>query len=461
MSSPPPTPLSDDEDFHSEAVVRCMLLRAPIVTLSWRWRQVFPGLLAGGEADVLVGQLHDGRERVMRALGGMANTSAQLECLAALECYLPQLLQLLSSLESQKPKQTNLTLSFTWLGSFGGSGAPYTSKFIIYEVCMALHALGVVNYIHGVALLALGSSNLKAASNAFLKSSSFFLNLAMTTLPRWNRDNLEVKPAPCELDENMNRAFSHLARAAAQQCAISVAWRVSGSKMGVLAKLCAAVVEDAEGCLLCLKNIKNSSSPPIPVVGIHGSFLREIFSSMAFYFQARELSEGNQKVDKTGEGIALYNMSVSKLSLQGLPGTSATGSQHNPSLPGLPRSMVAPTGSIGRFLTVVNEARAEAIRDNDLIYFHTIPASADVELVKGFSVIAPSIPADIRFPIKFVDFHAAAAPISDSPTAASVLTFGPEGGDVTSSEEPRHGCTTCTFLNPRGTQRCQMCDTLL
>ena len=465
------TALLHDDEFHAEAVTRVMRLRIPIITLAWGWRSVFPGLQVGGEAELLVGRLHDGRERMTRALGGaMANnnTAAQQECLAALEAYLPNLLQLLSSLESQKPKQTNLTLSFTWLGSFAGSGAPYTSKFIIYEVCLVLHALGVVNYIHGVSLLALGSSNLKAASAVFLKSSSYFLNLAMTTLPRWNRDNLETKPAPCELDESTCMAASHLARAAAQQCAISVAMRTPGSKLGVLAKLCAAVVEEAEGCLLCLKS--NKSSPPNPVLGVHGAFLRELFGSLAFYFQGRELCEGSMKTEKFGEGIAFFNMSVSKLSLQG---SASTGGPHNPNLPGMPRTMVAPSGSIGKFLTIVGEARAAAMRDNDVIYFHTIPASCHVELLpRGFSVIAPEVPADVRGPIKFVDFHES-APIqaSNPPIAPSVLQFGSasaegdvstHGASLLNQQQPAAAaCPTCTFENPHGTPACQMCETEL
>ena len=448
------------------ALLTAMILPPP-VTSAVPWLEIFD-VDAGSEASALLGRLQSGRSAVS-ALLAPSGTSSSLDLsglIRALGLYLPEVTTLLETLDRQDAVVTKKHLQFEWSGSFAAPGAAALKcPFIIFEVCMCLQSLGFANYSQGarVLLQRIPSSldpavELKEASNAFLAAASYWQCLGRSALLRWVTRKSLKRVTP-DLDEHAALALAHMAQAAAQQCAVGMALVTGNSKPALLSKLTAAVVSEAVDCLACLGKVDTKSDRVNPEVSAHAAYLRELFSSVSLLHHARGLAEGR----KVGEAISALEQSIGKLKIQ-----SGTG-PHNPSEPGLPRSLLrGPIEfAIGQLLTVVTELRDKCTRENDLLYFQVIAPAA---LPAGITV---STPTEFKMPSagKTISFHkapldsvfsslsvsATAAAATAAPAAAPAATPSAAAPAAAPAAVATWACSACTFLNPPEGPVCEMC----
>lgn len=447
----------DHEGFHLQ-LIHIFELRLPRTVDNIMFSSIF-NVPVDSDAHSLLKRLEINRSRVASLLSRQQVPSDVEHIITSLEEYLTDIISLLGSLEVQTtPIVTRKALEFSWAGSFtttpsGCKSTPsafFKCQFIIYEVCMVLHCLGVLSFIHGMnaisAITAVDPTDrlglLKSASKSFLASAGYFQNLAVDTLPRWvNRCSLSSQPV--DIDVQVCQAFYHLAQAAAQQCAITVAISNSALKYSLLSKLCSAVVREAEDAIKCLGEISQSSVSSLnTTIADHAAFLRELFSSLAYYYYAKELQEAN----KCGEAVSALTMSESKLKIQSFTGTAR---MHNPSVAGLPKHVTDKLPNIGRFLTVVAHERGAAIRANDLIFFQAV---APVGLPAAVLLSSPS-PYLLPNSGKLVDF------LSPTKDPASVLA-----SSFISVDEPKtsfRACPRCTLENSLDAINCAACESKL
>lgn len=449
----------------AEIVAQLLRVLTPLATPTLaptKWQDLF-SVEEGSGAHQLLQRLSHGRSRLAATLTSFSNTLFSVgEISAAAANYLPDLNILLESLDKQSSVKTRSPLLFKWIGSFTSTGPPWTSTapnvsalyecpFIIFEICMVLHTLGILAYLEGTLILndggALDEEKLKNASKSFVNSAGFFLCLGRDTLPRWvMREKLQTFPP--ELDEQVSLAFYHLAQASAQQCAVVAALISDRSTNSVLVMLSAAVVEQANDSLMCLSladkkaNMKAMTSS----VSMQAAFLREFFSSFCLYHHGMQIASKQ----KTGEAIACLTRAEELLKIQSQDPSNSKAS-HNPERPGLPKQCLS-TAAVGKFLTLVLKAKALAVRHNDLIYQLSVPTDAPLPPgVLLHKVVAFSMPGNIDEVVSF-------APPSKAPTEMNLFDFGqPPVPPPVPSEEIQ--CPACTFLQNPSATACEMCET--
>ena len=305
--------MEGDAEFHAQLLHTLRLPALPRVAGGLNWVDTFD-VLPESEAFALLERLQSGRSHVVAALGRNADDRAPPDVVQmsnSLLEYLPEITAVLESLDRQGKVVTRKALSFEWAGSFGEAPSLFKCLFIIFELCMVLHSLGVLSYVHGANLVALANSAsvdalplLKDASKAFLASAAYFRCLGAETLPRWvRRDGLTRFPP--ELDEHVAMAFAHLGQAAAQQCSV-VAAALGKTKHSLMAKLCAAVVQEAEDCLRCLQAADPRCERVSRALPTQAAYLRELFGSLALLHLGQDLAEAN----KCGDSIATIREGV-------------------------------------------------------------------------------------------------------------------------------------------------------
>ena len=428
------------------------------------WAETFD-VVPESEAAALLARLQGGRASVVAALTDPAPIDVP-RCIRALEDYLPDITAILESLDKQGTVTTRRALLFEWTGSFFAEApTPFKCQFIIYELCMVLHSLGVLSHMHGANIVARADGageaipQLKDASKAFLASAAYFRCLAEETLPRWvKRDGLARHPP--ELDEQVALAFAHLAQAASQQCSV-VAAMLNSTKSSLLSKLASAVVHETEDCLRCLELADPKCEKVKATIPTHAAYLREIFGALAFFHSGKDLSEAN----KCGEAIAAYVTAEAKLRIQSV-GSGAPGA-HNAALPGLPRSIVGSAPCVGRFLTVVTQHKDMSLRENDLMHFQVVPAQ--IGLPAGILLSTPT-PFKLPSSGKIVSFQretvfelaavGAALPADAPPTALATTAPAPAPAPTpTEADGSVRECRACTFHNPQAAVSCEVCGT--
>jgi len=464
---------TSDTDFYSQCLRVLSPVATPSVANNVTWLELFT-VEEGSGARELLQRLALGRSRLISAITTFSNTLFSVGQVSEVATdYLRDVNILLESLDKQSAVKTKSPLLFKWIGSFTSTGptctstAPNVSKlfecpFIIFEICMLLHTLGIVAYLEGTLILndgdALGDAKLKNASKCFLKSASYFLCLGRDTLPRWvMRETLQNFPP--ELDEQVSLAFSHLAQASAQQCAVVVALQNGRTTPAILAKLCAAIVQQANDCLTCLTKAdkKANMKAMTSSVSTQAAYLREFFSSLSFYYHGMELAAAQ----KCGDAIACFTRAEGLLKIQSQDPTNSKAT-HNPERPGLPKQCLS-TATVGKFLTLVTQGKATAVRENDLIYYHVVPSA--VPLPNGAllnTAVAFSMPGNVD---EVVSFAPPSNPRTenlfnfDQPPPAPTPSRAPAPALVADEADGEAQCPACTFLQSPSATACAMCGT--
>lgn len=317
------------------------------------------------EAQALVQNLNQTRKQMLMELASPAGEYAmQLVCVDA---YLPFISNLLDSLNGQPPVPIEKQMTFEWRGAFTAVENFSASNEIIFEVGMVLHTKAVLHYLIAYqSLTGDVATNVTTAGQHLRIAAGIMRYLALTLLPKWLAAAGKAG-RPAELSEECCLAYEQLFSASAQQMAVVKALtKVGGTPPGLLCKVATGVSGIITG--------NYDPSRLLPSIKNHYSYIREIFIAFANKCQG----DACYAKQECGNAIAFYQKALVHLKEQ-------TGPTYLITSPGLPSGTIRahacpPTINAARISLTnsINEAMAESVKHNKMVYFQTVPSFADM-----------------------------------------------------------------------------------
>lgn len=321
-------------------------------------------------AQELLTRLNVKREALVDAMKGTSPV-ALAEKLAMTDAYLADMWNLFNSLNGQAPVKLDRALRFDWVCYLYASKQEMmaSSAGIGFELMMALHLKACLHY-------QLAKSTVDADYRALPEASRHLCVAAgvMNSLEQSVAGAGDMARRPSE----MRSEFCAFLRKYYVGCAQQMfAARAVQSGNTLAPKLCLAAADMFVEAM--------SIVPPTGIEPMfnHMGFLRAVFRGLGLKLRAEALAAQTE----TGEAVGCARLAAGALVEQQQKSKS-----YDPFQPGIPKlKYIEEPFSMGvsQLISQIKGVDEAALRDNNLIYFHSVPSSAAElkEPIQGIEVI--------------------------------------------------------------------------